>query len=553
MASPGASYLRPEAGMELRSISLILVISTLARAQGPPPAGTQVRAANGSLVTGRISSQPPPAPASYDCAADGTVVNSVTGEPIARAHVNIVTAATAYSTTTDPAGRWALANLGCAPAQLNATRPGFLRNAASAASFPLVPGSPVRGLKTELVPQSVAWGRVLDEQGDPLMAVQITALVAHVVDGRFRFQQGGSTTTNDLGEYRLANLPRGKYIVCTHQTPSNGQLLAQRQTITADSCYPGPVEGGLASTLDLPPGREAKIDFTLMQVTPVHIRGTATGYPEGRSGGVNLVQRAGNSDMSTNAPGVVREGKFDFQVAPGSYVLTADYFEAGKRLSARLPVNAGSSDVDNLAVRLESGFTITGVMRTVSTSGVAAPQFGLQLHPSDPLLSTGGQLKWNEDHTTFTISDVIPGNFRLDISPPPPFYVKSATLAGQDILNSEVPIAQAAGPLEITLRDDGGSIEGDVVDSSGQPAGGWAMLLSGSIRAGNVPVQPSGHFKLQNVAPGDYTIYAWDDATSAAYADPEWMRQYGNGGAAISVSAGQNSQIKLSRERVSAP
>ena len=60
--------------------------------------------------------------------------------------------------------------------------------------------------------------------------------------------------------------------------------------------------------------------------------------------------------------------------------------------------------------------------------------------------------------------------------------------------------------------------------------------------------QMNGHFKLPNLAPGDYTVYAWDDPGGVEYANPDWMRRYGTGGVPISVTAGQNVQIKLTMQ-----
>ena len=249
----------------------------------------------------------------------------------------------------------------------------------------LVSGSPVHDLKTELTPQSDAIGKVLDDQGDPVMSAQVSVLGSRVVDGRSRFQQTGSGMTNDLGEYRIANLPRGKYILCAHFNQPNA-MQSQSQTIAADTCYPGPPESGVASAMDLPAGRETKVDFTLNQVLPVHVRGSVSGLPEGRGIGVNLVKRGVNSDSGGNVPGAVRDGRFDFRVPPGSYMLTADYFEAGKRLTARVPIDAGSSDIDNVAVHLDSGFTVTGIVRVISQSTQTAsmPQFGVNLRSSEP-------------------------------------------------------------------------------------------------------------------------------------------------------------------------
>jgi hypothetical protein len=496
--------------------------------------------------------QPPPPPTSFDCAADGAVVNSVTGEPIVRAHVTVTpNGAAGYSTITDSSGRWALSNIGCAAGVLQVTRPGFLSNPPGGAfrRLTLISGSPVHDLKTELVPQSVALGKVLDDQGDPVMGAQVTTLASHVVDGRPRFQQTAFSTTNDLGEYRIAGLSRGKYILCVHL--NQPALQTASQTIAADTCYPGPLEGGAAGAMDLPAGRESKVDFSLTEVPAVHVRGTVTGLPEGRGSGINLVKRGidlgGNYG---NIPGTVRDGKFDFRVPPGSYMLSADYFDSGKRLTGRVPVDAAGADIDNIIVHLDSGFTVTGVVRVESQSGrTTPPQFGVNLRPSEPGSNTG-QMKWEPDHTSFAISEMVAGSFRLDANPPAPFYVKSATLAGQDILNNEVSISQAAGPIEILLRDDGGTVEGDVADANGQPVSAGIMLLRGAIRVANLMSQPSGHFKIQSVAPGDYTIYAWDDPNEVEYAEPDWMRRNGGGGMAVTVTAAQNQQIKLTLQLV---
>jgi hypothetical protein len=517
----------------VKSIPLILIAAVLAFGQGAV------------LRPG----QTPPPPTSFDCSADGTVVNSVTGEPIARAHV-LVTPNGGYSTVTDSSGRWTLSNMGCATGVLQVTRPGFLQNPPGGAfrRLTLVSGSPVHDFKTELTPQSVAFGKVIDDQGDPVQGAQVTALASHVVDGRLRFQQTAFGTTNDLGEYRIASLPRGKYILCVH---FNQPPLQTSQTIAADTCYPGPLEGGAASAMDLPAGRESKVDFMLNEVPAVHVRGTITGLPEGRGSGINLVKRgvdlAGNYG---NIPGTVRDGKFDFRVPPGSYMLSADYFDSGKRLTARVPVDAGGADIDNIIVHLDSGFTVTGVVRVESQSGrTTPPQFGVSLRPSDPGSNTG-QMKWEPDHTSFAVSEMVSGSYRLDVNPPQPLYVKSATLGGQDILNNEVPISQSAGPIEILLRDDGGSVEGDVVDANGQPVSAGIMLLRGTTHVASLMSQPGGHFKIQNVAPGDYTIYAWDDPNEVEYAEPDWMRRNGGGGMAVTVTAAQNQQIKLTWQLV---
>jgi hypothetical protein len=521
----------------MKIVVLALITAALSSAQ-------ITRAANGQIVSGAG-----PQPSSFECAVDGTVVNSITGEPVVRARVNVTTGGVTSSATTDNAGRWTLTGIPCGTGQLVVIRTGFLQSderGVVVRGLSLIAGSPTHDLQRKLVPQSVAVGKVQDNSGDPVMGAQVIAMVARVQEGRARFQQAGVIQTNDLGEYRLAGLGRGRYIFCVHVN-QNGPPPPASQPVMADTCYPGPVDGGMASALDLPAGHETKVDFTLSEVVPVHVRGTVSGLPEGRGSGINLVRRVDNGG---NASGNVRDGAFDIRAQPGSYMLTADYFEAGKRLSARLPVDVGSTDIDGVVVHFEPGFTVTGNIHTISQSGqMVTPQFALNLRPAESF-NPPGQLKWDQDHTSFALTDMLPGSYKLNISPPPPYYVKSATLAGEDILDSEIPISQAAGPIEIVLRDDGGSIEGDVADASGQPVGAAGiLLLRGAVRVAGSTSQANGHFKFQNLPPGDYTISAWDQANDVEYADQDWMRRNATG-IAVTVTSGQNTQIKLTEQFV---
>jgi hypothetical protein len=431
----------------------------------------------------------------------------------------------------------------CAPAGVMVTRPGFLQRAGRAVN--LASGSPVHDMKIELTPQSVFYGKVLDDQGDPVMGAEVAVFIERIAEGHVSFQRNYGGLTNDLGEYRVPSVTRGKYIVCS----SARNALGGENIVGVQTCYPGPIEGGTASAMEVPAGREIKVDFTMREAPAVHVRGTVTGLPEGKNIGINIVPRGPATNAVNVGGGNGRDGKFDFRVPAGSYMISADYFEGGKpnHLLARVPIEVGATDIDNVTVAMDSGFSITGQVRIVSPSRQSVKQqFGINLRPVEP--TTGAsQLKWDADQTSFAFHDVSPGAYRLDVFPPSPFYVKSAALAGQDILNSEFSVTQSAGPVEIVLGDDGGSIEGDVVDSDGQPAAGGVIAL----RNGRATlVQGVGHFKVLNLAPGDYTVYAWDDANQVPYADQDWMRRYAGSGTAVTVSSGQSVQVKLTQQKV---
>src|ERR1700728_365071 len=111
-------------------------------------------------------SGPPPPPPATDCAASGTVVNAMTGEPIPRATVSLA-GFDAAGSATDATGHLSISNTSCTNnRQVNASgsRP---------TTVILVSGSPVSGVKISLMPESSIAGKVQDPDGDPIESARV--------------------------------------------------------------------------------------------------------------------------------------------------------------------------------------------------------------------------------------------------------------------------------------------------------------------------------------------------------------------------------------------
>jgi hypothetical protein len=503
-----------------------------------PLTGTQLNS-----LQGRIE-QPP-----ANCSADGTVVNAVTGEPVPRARVTLG----GVTVAADSSGRFQAAGIRCGVVQAFGSRPGFI-STGQAAGPPrpmtiLEAGGTAHGLRVMLTPHAVITGTVTDDQGDPVMGAQVLVLTSRVQQGKRVFQQSSATNTNDLGEFRLASLAPGRYIVCAR---ANVDVMPQdpRGALSSgEKCYPGPVDGGVASTVELTAGRELRIPMSLPAVAAVHVRGKLTGAAKPRNVSLALVRRGYVAAGGNRGAPVTPDGQFDIRgVTAGSYMLSVDYWEENGRFSARVPIEVGGSDLDGVVVPITQAFSIPGVVRVESSDGAAVPppKLTLSLRPSEPMAG-GGRLVWGPDPGTFTLADLTPGTYRLDSFGNGNFYVKRAMFNGRDISREDVSIVQPGGSIEVVLGNEIGSIEGQIVDRDGAPAAGFVMVVEEGRTPRTSNVTESGNFRIPALAPGTYMVYAWDDVSVVEYADPEWMRRHA-AGEKVTLQAGQSAQVKLVRK-----
>ncbi|MEP6715998.1 MAG: carboxypeptidase-like regulatory domain-containing protein [Terriglobia bacterium] len=516
-------------------------------------------AVGGVLGAAPMGVRPQMQPVSSDCALDGTVVNKITGEGIPRAQVILMGQGQQVATASDSSGRWSFVNASCGQVQFSANRPGFLGGMsgmpqAGAPFRPMIlaPASAVHDVKIQLVPQAVVIGRVVDDQGDPVQGAQVSAMVSRVVAGRRSFMPGLAAQTNDLGEYRLAGLTAGRYVFCARGLNPMG--IPSDSNVMGERCYPGPVDGGAASAMPLNSGSDTKVDFTLPRVAAVRISGVVTGLPKNMGVAINLVKRGTPAaGMSGSRGGAIRpDGTFTISgVTSGPYTITADFWEGGRRLMARVPLDVGTADLENVSVALEPGFAVTGTVRYESRSGAAdsspRQQFNFNLHTADGMMGGGG-VQWNKDHSGFTIPELPPGNYRLDGYAQGKFYVKSAMVHGRDLSKEDVALGPAAGVIDIVLSDESGSVEGQVTGPEDAPVASWVMVLADGRQPRNLMTDATGKFKLGGLMPGEYKVYAWDDAQQVEYANPDWMRRYT--GVNVSVTADQTVQAALKQASV---
>jgi hypothetical protein len=55
----------------------------------------------------------------------------------------------------------------------------------------------------------------------------------------------------------------------------------------------------------------------------------------------------------------------------------------------------------------------------------------------------------------------------------------------------------------------------------------------------------NGEFLLNNVAPGDYKLFAWESLPNSAYLNPAFMARYESLGQSVTITAGGNLNLEL--------
>lgn len=127
-------------------------------------------------------------------------------------------------------------------------------------------------------------------------------------------------------------------------------------------------------------------------------------------------------------------------------------------------------------------------------------------------------------------------------------YVKSIRLRDTDVLRDGLRLqSQPADPLVIVLGTNPGALEGRVLNDRKEPvAAVWVALVpDGNMRFRNnyefTVTDASGRFRLDNVPPGDYRLFAWEEAQRGEWEDPAFIRKYEN--LATPVHVGEASKV----------
>src|ERR1017187_10382522 len=226
--------------------------------------------------------QTPPEP----CRVEGAVVNAITGQPVRKARLMLTPVKSGAPVTgaTDAQGKYVLANLAPGAYRLQVSHDGYQAQAYGARkpgedhkgdTLDLTPGSVKTKVDLQMTPLGAILGHIRDESGDLVRQVEVAVLAyGHGPEGKV-LQMRSSSQTDATGEYRIFDLPPGRYYL--RAKPQSSQMPAMAQVVGesyATTFYPNATQPTEAAAIDLAAGQEQRgLDFVLRPISTASIRG----------------------------------------------------------------------------------------------------------------------------------------------------------------------------------------------------------------------------------------------------------------------------------------
>lgn len=517
-----------------------------------------------------------PKPASVQ----GSVSDAVKGTPLANAAITLTPLrrytplapddpAGLQAATSGPDGKFLMDEVPPGEYLLIARKNGYLdqtygskSNWKSGIPISVHPGDTVKDVSVSLLPGAVISGTIENEDGENFPNVTVRAMQYRYRWPSKKLTVVSSTTTNDRGEYRLHDLlPGAYYVVCSTSRErvikEDGVSKPARYPVTF---YPSVTTIETAVTTSVKAGDEAVVKVSLTAVKSYSIKGkVAGGDPNARL--ILAIKPLLASGAESQSFGVADDGSYEVKgLLPGDYQIMAMGPVRSRTGSGKRKVTVEDRDLNDVLITLETERPpIDG--RIMSFGWVDKSFLRVTLEPStsendgddeDSIMTlppgttkgspvadkyglfTAAELKHDAKTVFATVQPTASG---FD-----DFYVAAVKFNGEDVTNTGFSPSRG-GSLDIEYLNNGGRLEGTIAAGDGQTIpGATVVLVPDDSRRGRrdlyrlLRADQKGEFVIRGVAPGKYTILAWDGEieTDAIY-DADYMKPYLNTSKAQSI------------------
>ena len=498
----------------------------------------------------------------------GTVVNSVTGEPIRRALVELFMTPE-QAALTDADGKFEFHSLPHGQTNIAARKPGFLSQQEVSPDQPpnmVETGPDAKPVIVKLVPEGVLFGR-LDSKGEAIEDLPVKVIALRIAEGRKHWEERGRAMTDEDGAFRIAGLTPGTYYIAAGpglRRSSFGSGSKSGRDGYAEGFYPAASDISGAMPVEVSAGQQVEADFSLKPVPVFRISGTLTGIEP--ASGVGLEPVNDSEFISMGLQFDAETGEFQTMAPAGLYNLEAwSRRQDGETLKASLPINL-TSEVSGIRLALAPSISIPIHVKLEKLTPENPDASRSVLRRSDNfapvnvrLLAT--ELSFGNHEVGMTripkpgsppellLRDIEPGKYFADVDANFPWYVYSAHCGSANLLSEDLQLVPGVQPepIEIVLRDDAATIS-TKVSSQGRLTRGYVLVMPEGAprRTKSMLVPDGGELEMSGLAPGAYNVLALDRVEGLEYTNPEVLSGYLAN--ASHLVLGANQQIELNLE-----
>ena len=493
----------------------------------------------------------------------GRVVDVATNRALAKTRVTLFSDVGATPPLfTDANGNFAFQSLPAGHYTLLAEKTGYARLRYGARSdldppteISIEAGSPVEDVLIHLIKGAAIFGRVYDEFGDPIVGGEISLSVAQAVGDAIRTVpvSRSPALTDDRGQYRIGDLPPGRYFVALAPA-SLGSVAAgaprewERLAPWGKTFYPGAPSISEAIAIVLGTGEErGAVDFPVRSHERAQIRLSARGLAPAPSGptfgsALNMWFFSADSDSPINGRQIGLNGTGGDMPAlslpnfpinePGDWTVLA---RSGPDRAAIENFHLSAGDDLTVDLNLQPTSTVSGrvvfdgtathpdalsISISVKGAGVDENIPGrFLLAPSVPAKSDG----------TFTLSNLV-GTVDIEATTPPGWILSAAMHAGRNLLDDPLTLnaGENVSDVQLVFSDRVGAVAGRVLLPDNTPAAGCAIALFPDDallrftprRMRLARADQRGQFSIRGLPAGAYRAAAAVDIDAASWLTP---------------------------------
>jgi hypothetical protein len=540
---------------------ILFVALTLAPAICLSQIGDVLRQDNGALAQQANSSEH---------TIRGQVVNSVTGQPIPRALVQL---GSQHAVLTDHDGQFEFDDVIETYGIPMAAKPGYFADGPETFGPGLLTTED-QPITLKLIPEAILSGTAVDPNGQPLQDLRVQLKMLQIRDGLSHWREIQSTTTNAEGEFRFANLQAGKYSLSTG-FQLDGLPDAATSVAFVPIAYPPVSEDESASALTLAPGNHIEVSLS----PPVERLYPVTGRVDGPPGrGIGFeAETSGGQQFSPVARFNPNTSEFRLLLPSGSYRLKLHAYLPPQQLIGTRDISIGGAPLNGISISLvplaaipiEVEYQPINITDNGSSTALSdrPPFLNISLEEVDPAgpgyvfmaqrSRSLGVGRSPQPDDPLTVQNVEPGRYQLRVNVLSPWYLAAASCGNVDLTRGPLVIAGSivGCTIRAVLRNDSASLRWSINSNSQENESGPVFVYAIPLGNLNQTVSPiaaqpqragsAAQGSFESLTPGRYLVIAFKQRREVPYRDTGAVQQYLSLGKEVTLTPNGKSDVQL--------